>query len=274
MTLMPELHDALRDAVASPRRRRRARRAGLLALGVVVVSGTAFAATAPWRPQLGSENRGLRPRAAQSSVPQEQLAALAILRRPQTEADRGPLVRDALRHLSRDVIDGVHTDAVRVLFQNRREVAVLIPAQRGPRHGLPGERKHVLCLMAASYAEARTMTIKQKGKRKRIRVPAGYDGWGGTCAGMDRLRKTGIEVGTSPDGSGMAFTGRPEKLTLRRIVLVPDGVARVKVRLRQRRYVTADVHANVYAFIRHDSPASMGSTWYDAEGRVIKRRWG
>jgi hypothetical protein len=88
---------------------------------------------------------------------------------------------------------------------------------------------------------------------------------------MDRLRKTGIEVGTSPDGGGDLYVPG-QKLTMRRITLVPDGVARVKVRLRQRRYATADVRENVYHYIRHDFPANMGSTWYDAAGHVIKRR--
>lgn len=270
MTLIPEVHDALRAAVGAPRPKRRRRRFGVLAVGVVIASGSAVAATGPWRPQLGSDERGARPRAAaQSSVAPELLEALAVLRRPQTETDRGPLVRDALRHLSRETIDGVHTDAIRVLFQNRREVAVLIPAQQGPR-GIGGD---VLCLMSASYAEAQTITLTQRGERRRMRLPAGYSGWGGTCAGIDRLRKTGIAVSTRPDGGGVMTTDpRRAKFTLRVITLVPDGVARVKVRLRQRRFVTAGVRGNVYQYTRRDIPANLGSTWYDAQGRVIMQR--
>jgi hypothetical protein len=57
----------------------------------------------------------------------DQLAALAILRRPQTDADRGALVRSALRVLSRQMITGIHTDAIRVIFNGPRELTVLGP---------------------------------------------------------------------------------------------------------------------------------------------------
>src|SRR3954469_19952333 len=87
------------DTAPAPHRWRRRRfcRVGLFALGAAIVSGTAAAATGGWHPLLGSPDRGPRPHPARADVPADQLAALAILRRPQTDVDRGPLVRQALK---------------------------------------------------------------------------------------------------------------------------------------------------------------------------------
>jgi hypothetical protein len=274
MTLMPEIHDALARAVATRSGRRRwwhpSRRAGLLALGAIIVSGTAVAATGGWHPILGSDH-GTPPLAANAGVPADQLAALAILRRPQTDTDRGPLVQSALRVLSRHMINGIHTDAIRVIFHGPRELTVLVPAERiGHRvKGVAASKtiqRDVLCLMSASSPDARTWTVTQRGKPKTIRVPAGYTGWGMTCGGLDMLRTTGIQTGTSP-GPGL-----PKLPAVRRVTLVPDGVARVTVRLRHRRSVTVPVRDNVYHYTTNESPAYMGTIWFDAAGHRIDHR--
>jgi hypothetical protein len=282
MTLMPEIHDALARAVAtrSPRRRwwHPSRRAGLLAIGAVIVSGTAMAATTGWQPILGSPDRGTPPLAANAGVPADQLAALAILRRAQTDADRGPLVRRALRLLSRQMINGIHTDAIRVIFHGPRELAVLVPAERVGRYvkGVPSSktiRRHALCLMSTSYQDARTWKITQHGKPKTIHVPAGYNAWGFTCGALDMLRTSGIQTGTSPDASGgLIVNGLPRRPTIRRVTLVPDGVARVTVRLRHGRSITVPVRDNVYRYTIHEFPASMGTIWFDAAGQRIDHR--
>lgn len=252
------------------------RRLGVLAIGGVIVAGTAIAATiGGWHPLLGSPDRGPRPLAANTGVPADQRAALAVLRRPQTNADRGPLVEKALRVLDRRTINGIHTDAIRVISHGPRELAVLVPADRvGPHiEGVPASisiQRHVLCLMATSYSDARTMTITQHGKPKTIRFPAGYTGWGVICGGLDTLRTTGIQAGTSPDASGgLIINGLPKHPALHRVTLVPDGVARVTVRLRHKRTVTVPVHDNVYRYTIHDSPAYMGTIWFDAAGHRI-----
>ena len=206
MTVMPEIHDALARAV----RRRRGRqwlRAGIAVAGIAVISGTAVAATGTWRPQLGADHRGPRPLASARSVPSEQLHMLAVLRRPQTDRDRGPLVEQALKGMSRDFINGIHTDAIRVLFQNRREIVVLVPVRRnGSLHHEPGPQRDALCLMSSSYADARTFTYRQKGPVRRERRPAGFvNGWSVNCGDTRSLRHSGVQGGTSPDPLGAEF---------------------------------------------------------------------
>jgi hypothetical protein len=254
-TLMPEVHDALARAVAArgaARARRKpwwTRRAGLLAIGAVVVSGSAVATTGVWQPTLGDPQHGGQPRAAGAGVPTAQLQSLAVLRRPQTAADRGPLVRAALRRLDRASINGIHVDGIRVLFRTPREIAVLVPAERvGPKgYAL----RHVLCLMSSSYD---------------------FRGWGMSCGDVDQLRSTGIQTGTSPSApQTYTATDRPGP-TVREIALVPDGVARVTVRLRHGRSVTVPVHDNTYKYVIHESPAMMGTIWYDAAGQRIDHR--
>jgi hypothetical protein len=53
---------------------------------------------------------------------------------------------------------------------------------------------------------------------------------------------------------------------------VPDGVARVTVRLRHGRSVTVPVRDNVYRHAIHEPPASMGTIWLDDAGRRIDHR--
>ncbi len=275
MTLIPEVHDGIARAVAARASRRRwwhpSRRAGLLATGGLVVGGTALAATGGWHPTLGSPDRGLPPRVATVGVPQEQLVALSILRRPQTEHDRGPMVERGLRVLDRRGIDGVHTDGIRVLFQTPREFAMVVPAERSGPAGF--RHRDVLCLMSTSFSRAKAIPIRRHGKRRTIRLPSGFAGWGMTCGEMERLRTTGIATGTTPDpDSALIVNGVPRRPTIRQVVLVPDGVARVTVRLRHRRTVTVPVHDNVYRYTIHGFPAQMGTLWFDADGRRIDHR--
>jgi hypothetical protein len=242
----------------------------------VIVSGTALAATTGggWYPTLGSPDRGTPPIAAGASVPADQLAALSILRRPQIAADRGPRVRQALTFLDRRIINGIHTDAIRVIFQTPREIAILVPAERfGPQSHPESLVRHGLCLMSASKSAARTMTVTRHGKPTKIRFPAGFAGWGSSCGDLETLRTSGIATGTSPDPSGgLIINGYPRHPTLRRVVLVPDGVARVTVRLRHGRSVTVPVRDNVYRYTTTESPASMGAMWFDADGKRIDHR--
>lgn len=266
------------------RRWRPSRRLGLLALGGVVLSGTALAATGGWHPVLGSADHGPRPQAARADVPAAQLSALAVLRRRQTDADRGALVRRALKVLDRHAINGIHTGAIRVISREPRELSVLVPAERfghrlplgpdGTRPAVSGIQRDALCLMSTSRQDRpRSFTTTSHGKSRTVRFPAGYTGWGVTCGGLDMLRTTGIGTGTSPDGSGgLVVNGHPENITIRRVTLVPDGVARVTVRLRHGRSVTVPVRDNVYRYTTHDIPIQLGTIWYDAAGRRVDHR--
>lgn len=267
---------AARTTAPAGRRRpdqagRPSRRAGLFALGAVVVSGTAVAATAGgWHPQLGSPGRGDPPRAATTGVPAEQLALLGVLRRPQTDADRGRLVRMALRRLDREQVNGVHVDAIRVIDEGPRSATILIPAERsGPYEPQLKNisSRDVLCLETISFVRAATIT---SGGRK-VRFGGGYGG-GGTCGVTATLRTTGIRAGT---GEARISTGPVDyergPLT-HYATLVPDGVARVTVNLRHGRTVTVPVRDNVYRFAVHGIASELGTVWYDAAGRRVDHR--
>ncbi|HWH09998.1 MAG TPA: hypothetical protein VG165_02635 [Solirubrobacteraceae bacterium] len=257
----------------SQRRWTRPRRIGLLAVGGAIVCGTAVAANGAWHPVLGSAAHGPRPVAASAAVPADQLAALAILRRAQTSRDRGPLVRVALRALSRETINGIHTDAIRVIADRPRELSLLVPVERGGPLNVPGSasiHRNVLCLMSTSYHDAMTQTIEQAGKAETIRYPAGYDGWGITCGNLTTLRTTGIATGSSPSPSGgLIVNGNASQVINRRITLVPDGVARVTVRVRGGHSITVPVHDNVYEYTIHGIQADLGTMWFDADGHRI-----
>ncbi|WP_354697195.1 hypothetical protein DSM112329_02823 [Paraconexibacter sp. AEG42_29] len=253
--------------------RRPSRRTGLLAIGLVVISGTAVAAsTGGWDPQLGTPGRGDRPRAAATPVPAEQLAALAVLRRPQTDRDRGPLVRIALRSLDRSLANGVHVEAIRVIDQGRRSATILIPAERTgpyePRYANLAARD-VLCLHTVAFVAPTTVTA---GGRRR-RVGGGYGG-GGTCGTTSTLRTTGIRAGAG-DNAGRVMTGPVDyehgPLT-HYATLVPDGVAKVTINLRRGRTVTVPVRDNVYRFAVPGIQSQLGTIWYDAAGTRIDHR--
>jgi hypothetical protein len=76
-----------------------------------------------WTPKIGASiNR--------SPVPPEQAKAFAILRRPQSDADRSPAVQAALEHFVSDRFSGVRVDAVRVLETRPGEITILVPVHR------------------------------------------------------------------------------------------------------------------------------------------------
>lgn len=256
MTLIPEVHDALARAVAAPRPtprrwRRPSRRAGLLAVGAVVVTGSAVAASTGWHPVLGHGERD-RPRAAQTGVPAAQVAALSVLRREQTAADRGPQAQALLRLLTRQEINGVHTDAIRTLRRSGDAYVMLVPVERVGRHdqGYPSSvQRHVLCVFYG-YLPAPLGTAKVHGQA-----------WGQTCGGLDQLKTTGI--GGITHGSNGWATG----------ALVPDGVARVIVCLRHHRTVTAAVHDNYYEVnTGNETAPGWGVRWLDAHGNTIEHQ--
>jgi hypothetical protein len=94
-------------------------------------AGTAFAAVAIWTPLLGNQQYGYNPGISASAPPADQLAALAVLRRPQSAADQsGALASGALRDINQFTRD-VRTDYIRVLAGSGTNGFVLVPvAQR------------------------------------------------------------------------------------------------------------------------------------------------
>lgn len=120
-----------RKPVGRVRRRRRApwlTRPVAIGLAVTAFAGTAFAAVAVWTPLLGNPQYGYNPGAATSAPPPDQLAALSVLRRPQTDADRGALSAAALTYIN-NYTRGVRTAYVRLLATVGSEAFVLVPVE-------------------------------------------------------------------------------------------------------------------------------------------------
>ncbi|PTL55367.1 hypothetical protein [Paraconexibacter algicola] len=192
---------------------------------------------------------------------------LAVLRRPQTDADRGPIVEQALKRMDRSTVDGVHVDAIRVIHQSARSATILIPAQRtGPDEpNLPNIRSEdVLCLQTFSYTRPQTFTSGNK----TIRLPGGLQG-GGTCGTTEALRTTGIRTGIGPGRISNAPIDYVNGPRTHYATVVPDGVAKVTVNLRRKRQVTVPVRDNVYRFSVPGIAAEFGTIWYDANGNRI-----
>lgn len=99
-----------------------------IALAVAAFAGSAFAAVAIWTPLLGTTQYGYNPGAASTPPPADQLAALAVLRRPQSDADRGALSQEALTYIN-DYTKGVRTAWVRLLATVDGEAFVLVPVE-------------------------------------------------------------------------------------------------------------------------------------------------
>jgi hypothetical protein len=125
--LQTRLVDASRQLPEKKRARRRKWRGASAVVLVLVVGPPALAATGLWRPPIGA---GLKdaPRATAQAPPADQLKLLSVLRRPQTDADRGPRALKTLQGLS-DQVEGVRTDSVRLLAQGSDRV-VLVPVAR------------------------------------------------------------------------------------------------------------------------------------------------
>lgn len=150
---------------ADGHRRRAARRAPWLTrpiavgLAFVVFAGTALAAVAIWTPLLGNPQYGYNPGVSTSPPPQDELDALAVLRRPQTDADRGALTQAALTYIN-NYTTGVRTAYVRLLASGDGESFVLVPVEErkatAPTGGAPGTSTplaNALCLYASEPSE-------------------------------------------------------------------------------------------------------------------------
>ena len=243
MSLFPELRA---DLVGAMEHGPRARRPPLAAAVAAAVAAIAIGALAlapaprherpvqapPWQPVLGDDHRG-HPTVATGPVPAEQLAALAVLRRPQTARDRSPAVQKLLALLNADTDHGVHVDGIRLLARHGDRVTILIPMERfgtpirGARHSVIHD---ALCLMAGVS-----------------------NGAGGTCGSLADLERRGLGWPGPPFG------------------LVPDGVASVKLRIRGGRTIGAPVRGNLYDVRDAGVFAIQPAHWFDAGGHPIHK---
>ena len=168
---------AARRPLAVARRRRLPWLTRPVAVGLALTAfaGSAFAAVAIWTPLLGNPQYGYNPGVATTAPPADQLAALAVLRRPQTDADRGALSAAALTYIN-DYTTGVRTAYVRLLATVGTEAFVLVPvAERrssASTGGAPSESAplaNALCLYVSDTsptAHARRVLVARAGARR------------------------------------------------------------------------------------------------------------
>ncbi|WP_445150675.1 hypothetical protein [Baekduia sp. Peel2402] len=250
--LMPELQQALAQAVRAERpqgaiQRRRRLRTGGLALAAVLCSGTAaVAATSGWNP-FGGDNPD-PPTVATAAVPGEQTAALGVLRRAQTDADRSPEVSAAINRLRARNVGGVHTDGVRVLSTSGEGVTFLVPVTRQVTDGTPDVvREDVICLATATPAH--TVAGREVGAGTTYR-----------CGDLADIR-AGKLVSGAQWGGRLELTG-----------IAPDGAAAVRIPMRGGPSITAKIADNGFRVEATDAAGSLdreGLRWLDAQGNPL-----
>jgi hypothetical protein len=220
---------AARRPLAAPSRRERALRlprgsvpriSRPIAVGL---SLTAFAGAATagviWLPQLGDSRFGEHPPTISATAPPpDQLAALAVLRRPQTAADQnGALTTGALRAIN-SYTTGVRTNYIRVLAGGGSSGFVLVPvAQRLGSGVTPDGRPasaatpDALCLYATESAAAGVVFVN--------------------CYTLAQI--------LAPTPPKLAFGDQL-------VGLAPDGVATATITFANGAKLSAPVHNNLY----------------------------
>lgn len=248
MTIFPQLeqqliaasaHSAPAPAVERDSWLQRARnRFGLplLAAGALATAGTALAAATLWQPIFGQD--GDHPDLI-SGQPQ-QAGALAVLRRPASDADHTPDVQATLHLLSGKILHGLYPDTVRKVGQTDDHAIIVFALQR----------------FADDNSSPHPYTVNDA---ICIGMPiAGYQGFGITepCWHPDQIN--------AGDASSLAFGPR----SAHRFGLVPDGVARVTLTAHDGTAATQDITDNFYDFI--NPPDRNGTiTWQAADGTTI-----
>jgi hypothetical protein len=101
-----------------------------LAVGIAVVAVTGGAtASSLWLAPAGNPVFGYNPGLVSTPPPAAQLGALAVLRRPQTDGERGAGVHAALADVN-NFTTGMRSNYVRVLATSRAGAVVLVPVKR------------------------------------------------------------------------------------------------------------------------------------------------
>jgi hypothetical protein len=260
--LLPELSDNLATGAerlaVSPAPARRARRTRLVALGTVAVlaaSGVAAAATGVWSPQVGD---GTDPASlAVDAPPQAQLDALAVLRRAQTDADRGENSEYTLKFFGS--LRGVRLDYVRLLGTQAGGAGyVLVSAASEGTDGVVAQMRATKARQEGRPAPAAT----RNPLCLFARDPAGSGG-GVSCFTLQQVLAGRAVMGRSSGSRGPAAA----------FGLVPDGVAQVRAGDGPGAPV-ADVRDN---FFELTTPSGEGAgappltalRFLDADGRTV-----
>lgn len=237
---------ARRRADARPRRRIARwlaaigrRRGAAAALAALVIAVPATAATVGWNP---FDDQGRNPRVSQPSLSSRPVAAelrdaLGVLRRPQTDADRGLATSRTLRDTVDASFRGVALDGIRLV--DRERGIVLVPVEETP---VPRD------------AQGRPVPGFEDPPPAVCTVERTRDGFAAAgCHSIDEIR-SGRTLGS---GSGRV-TG-----------VVPDGVARVRL-VRGDESGEAAVRENFFA--TEDAPTNPRFVeWLASDGATIRR---
>lgn len=226
-------------------RRRRARRRGAVCAALVVlVTPPALAATGVWRPTLG-DGEGPAPAISADAPPPDQLATLGVLRREQTEADRGVATRYALKFVDSPSLKGVRTDSIRLLAQSGQDRGVvLVPVQRY-EHRLPEEIPEELRKRVERTIED-ALCVYQLDS---------VDGASVACYSTADIR----------DGRAWSMLGH------RSLWIVPDGVTKVRTEYADHEPIEAAAHDNAVIFTAPEGPVEeRRTTWLDADGKAVR----
>lgn len=252
--VLPEVRAALVAGVRArhPKSPRRSLRAVAVGLLVLAGGGTALAATDIWNPVLGWGDEP--PRRASTPVPDPQVAALSVLRTPQTEADRGADVETALATLSGHEHGGVRLSGVRLLARRDDGLSVLVPLERAGSRDQGAPSSIVDDPLCVIYL---VETAGRKG--------ASAGAFAGQKCGSSEDLAEGKLNGFNPRSDGvMHFNG-----------LVPDGVTHVEVHMRDGEVRTGDVARNFFD-IGIGSASRIGEVklvrWLGADGEPIAER--
>jgi hypothetical protein len=230
--LLPELAGELATAAerlaATPapmRRRRRLRFAALGSVAVLAAGGVATAATSLWHPQIGD---GSKPSSiAHDAPPRDQLDALGVLRRAQTDADRSQNSEYTLKFLGD--LRGIRLDYVRLLGTQKGGAAyVLVPAASEGTGGIAARLRALKARAAGGVAPAPLKDPLCLFGRDSA------DGGGVTCFSLQEIRDGRAVMGMSQGHGPLTQYG-----------LVPDGVASVRLGSAADAPVV-DVHDNFF----------------------------
>jgi hypothetical protein len=137
---------AAQAPVSSPPRRipLRLHRPLAVAVAMLAVGGVATGSTL-WLAPAGNRSFGYNPGLSSSVPPAGQLGALSVLRRAQTDTDRGPGVQAALADVN-NLTTGVRSNYVRVLAMTNHGPVVIVPVQQRNASGDAAAIPNALCV--------------------------------------------------------------------------------------------------------------------------------
>jgi hypothetical protein len=223
-------------SVSAGRRRGAAVVLAALVLGVPAATATVTG----WSPFDDSARspRSPAPSSSQRTAAPELLATLGVLRRGQTDADRGVVTSEAARaYSSTSGFRGAQLKSVRVLDPGRG--IVLIPFERGP---VP--------------LDAQGRPLPQFPPSSYTNVACLFERTGDGFAGVGCHTAEKIKIGRAVSSGSGVVTG-----------LVPDGVARVRL-IRGDQSTEAPVANNLFVAEGTDAPLQID--WLRADGSLIK----